>query len=419
MVHQKVQRSPDTKKRFFYGYIVVIVSLCVFAVMYGMRFAFGVFFKPMLTDFGWTRVLTSSAFSLSMLVEGLLAIVMGSLNDRLGPRVVLTLCGFLLGIGCLFMSQISTLWQIYLFYGVIIGVGMSGVLVPLLSTIARWFIKRRNVMTGIALTGVGLGTLISPPVATRLISVYNWRVSYIILGCFVFAVAVLAAQFLKRDPRSAGHVPYGEDDMKEHKLKGVDEGLSLREATHTKQFWMAFGIFICWGFSYYSIVVHIVPHITDLGISAAKGASILAVLGGAGIVGNVLGGAADRIGNKQACIIGLLLASAMLFWLVSITDVWMFYLFVGGFGIGYSICMTSESPLVAWLFGVRSHGVLLGILSFGFTIGAATGPFLAGYIFDMTGSYQAAFLTFAVFTVVGLILVALIRPVIGAINKVG
>jgi MFS family permease len=419
MLNQKIQRFPETTRRFFYGYIVVVASFCIFAVMYGTRFAFGVFFKPMLTEFGWTRALTSGALSLSMVVQGLLAIVMGGLNDRLGPRVVLTFCGFLLGVGCLLMSQISTLWQLYLFYGVLIGVGMSGVLVPLLSTVARWFIKRRNVMTGIALTGIGLGSLIAPPLANRFISVYDWRVSYILLGCLVLAVGVLSAQLLKRDPTRAGQVPDGGDEAGEEMLQGRNEGFSLREAVHTRQFWMVFGIFICLGFSYFSIVVHIVPHITDLGISASKGANILAALGGAGIVGNVVGGAADRIGNKQVCVIGLMLASATLFWLVSITEVWMFYLFVGVFGIGYGVCFTSESPLVAWLFGVSSHGLLLGIISFGFTIGAAIGPLLTGYIFDVTGSYQTAFLTFAVLSVVGLILMVLIRPIGSTINKAG
>jgi sugar phosphate permease len=194
MAHKQVQSSIDTAQRgFFYGSIVIVASFCIFVVMYGTRFVFGIFFKPMLTEFGWTRALISGALSLSMVVQGLLAIVMGGLNDRLGPRIVLTLCGFLLGLGCLLMSQISTLWQIYLFYGLIIGVGMSGVLVPLLSTIARWFIKKRNIMTGIALTGIGLGSLIAPPVAHWLISVYDWRVSYSILGCLVLAVGVLAA----------------------------------------------------------------------------------------------------------------------------------------------------------------------------------------------------------------------------------
>ena len=420
MAHQKVRRSPDTAQRgFFYGYIVVAASFCIFVVVYGTRFAFGVFFKPLITEFGWTRALTSGALSLSMVVQGLLAIVMGGLSDRLGPRIVLTLCGFLLGLGCLLMSQINTLWQIYVFYGVIIGIGMSGVLVPLLSTVARWFIKRRNVMTGIALTGIGLGSLIAPPVAHRLISRYDWRVSYIILGCLVFAVGVLAAQFLKRDPTRARHVPSGREGVESQWLQKGDKGFSLREAAHTRQFWMVFGIFACLGFSYFSIMVHIVPHITDLGISAAGGANILAALGGAGIVGNILGGAADRIGNKVVCVIGLIFASATLFWLVSITEVWMFYLFVAVFGVGYGVCITSESPLVAWLFGVSSHGLLLGIISFGFTIGAALGPLLTGYIFDVSGSYHVAFLTLAVLSVVGLVLMALLRPIGSKVGNTG
>jgi MFS family permease len=354
-----------------------------------------------------------------MVVQGLVAIVMGGLTDRLGPRIVLTLCGFLLGVGCLLMSQITTLWQIYLFYGVIIGLGMSGVLVPLLSTVARWFHKRRNIMTGIALTGIGLGSLIAPPVAHRLISSYDWRVSYIILGALVLAVGVLAAQFLRRDPTRARHIPYGREDVESQRLQKRDKGLSLWEAAHTRQFWMVFGIFVCLGFSYFSIMVHIVPHITDLGISAARGATILAALGGAGIVGNILGGAADRIGNKVVCVIGLIFASATLFWLVSISEVWMFYIFVAIFGIGYGICFTSESPLIAWLFGVSSHGLLLGIISFGFTIGAALGPLLTGYIFDVTGSYHVAFLTLAVLSVVGLVLMAFIRPIGSKIGKRG
>jgi OFA family oxalate/formate antiporter-like MFS transporter len=299
MANQKGRRSPDADIGFFYGYIVVVATLCIMVVMYGTRSAFGVFFKPMLTEFGWTRALTSGALSLSMVIQGSLAIIMGGLNDRFGPRIVLTLCGILLGLGCLLMSRISTVWQIYLFYGVIIGVGMSGVFVPLLSTVARWFIKRRNVMTGIAVAGIGIGSLIAPPAANWLISAYDWRVSYIIIGCLVLVVGVLAAQFLRRDPTRVGQVPYSGDELAGEGLKAGDEGFSFREAAYTTQFWMIFCLFVCSGFSYFSIMVHIVPHVTDLGISAASAANILAAMGAASVIGNViLGGAGDRIGNK-------------------------------------------------------------------------------------------------------------------------
>jgi len=175
--------------------------------MFSTRYAFGVFFKPVLTEFGWTRAITSGAFSLSMFMEGLVGIVMGGLNDRLGPRMVLTLCGFLLGLGCLLISQISAIWQLYLFYGVIMGIGMSGAWVPLSSTIARWFVKRRSMMSGIVLTGTNLGALIAPPVANRLISAYDWRISYIIMGSVVLVVILLGARLLRRDPSQMGQCP--------------------------------------------------------------------------------------------------------------------------------------------------------------------------------------------------------------------
>ena len=143
-------------------------------------------------------------------MRGLLCIVGGGLNDRLGPRVVITLCGFLIGLGYLLMSQVSTVWQLYVFYGVIIGIGMSGFWVPLLSTIVRWFDKRRSMMSGIVLTATGVGILIGAPVANRIISTYDWRISYIIMGSLVLIVILLAAQFLKRAPAQVGQMPDGD-----------------------------------------------------------------------------------------------------------------------------------------------------------------------------------------------------------------
>jgi len=378
-------------------------------VMFGVYYAFGVFFKPMLTEFGWTRATTSGAFSLSWIVSGLLAIVMGRLTDRFGPRLVMTLCGFFLGLGYLLVAQISAVWQLYLFYGVIIGIGMGGSFVPLMSTVARWFVKRRGMMTGIVVTGVGVGSLIAPPVASRLISTYDWRSSYIILGSTVLVVVVLAAQLLRRDPTQVRQVPYSENE--EQGFKPETEGFSLKEAVRTKQFWLVSAMLVCFGFCALAIMVHIVAHATELGISAASAANILATIGGMGIIGRVvLGTAADRIGNRQAFIIGFILMSAALFWLMPATEAWMLYLFAAVFGFGYGGCAASESPLVAELFGLSSHGLIMGVIALGFTSGAAIGPFLAGYVFDFAGSYQGAFLACAVTAVVGLILTALLTP---------
>jgi len=178
--------------------------------------------------------MTSGAFSLSWIVYGLLGIIMGRLTDRLGPRIVLTFCGSLVGLGYLLMSQITAVWQLYLFYGVIIGTGMCGCFVPLTVTTARWFVKRRTMMSGIVLSGMGIGTLIMSPVTNWLISTYDWRQSYTILGSVILVLVILAAQLLRRDPAQTRQVPYGENAVEEQGLGASD--LSLREAMYTGQF---------------------------------------------------------------------------------------------------------------------------------------------------------------------------------------
>jgi MFS family permease len=411
MPDQIIRQSPSrAKPRLFYGYTVVAAAFFILVLMRGIVSTFGVFFKPMLTDLGWTRAVTSGAFSVFWIIQGLLAIAMGGVNDRLGPRMVITVCGFMLGLGFLLMSQTSALWQLYLFYGVIIGTGMSGAFVPLTSTVARWFVKRRSTMTGIVVAGIGVGGLIAPPLANWLISIYDWRVSYIILGGIALVAVILFAQLLRRDPAQMGLTPYGET-KEEIELKGSTRAFSLKEAASVRQFCLAFSMFFCLGFSMFTILVHIAPHATDLEFSATTAANILAVAGGGGVIGMlVLGWAADRIGNRQVFILGFALMAAALFWLISATEAWALYLFAAVFGFAAMGCAVSESPLVAELFGLRSHGLILGVINMGFCIGAALGPFLAGYIFDVTGSYSVAFLVCAAVSVAGLILSAVLTP---------
>ncbi|MFC1964404.1 MFS transporter [Chloroflexota bacterium] len=414
MNNRRVRKPSKTEPRLFYGYIVVITSLSSMVAMWGIYQAFGIFFKPLLTEFGWTRAMTAGAFSLSMVLQGSMGIVMGRLNDRFGPRVVMTICGFLLGLGYWLMSQVSTIWQMYLFYGVIIGIGMGGSWVPLTSTVARWFVARRSMMTGVVLTGVGIGGLIGPPLANWLISIYDWRISYIMMGSLVLVVVVLCAQFLKRDPAKVGQSPYSESKEKEQGLKSETEGLSLGEAFQTRQFWQAFTMFFGLGFGVFTIIVHIVPHAIDLGISGGNAANILATISGLGILGMIfLGNIADRIGNRKVFILGLFLMALTLFWLLSAVNMWMLYLFAVVFGFVNAGCGASESPLVAKLFGMKSHGLIYGAVTFGFAIGGAIGPVITGYIFDIMQSYKAAFLVAAALFVISLILAILLKPLRG------
>ncbi len=404
----------DTKPKLFYGYIVVAAAVLILTITQGTYYSFGVFFKPLAEDFGWTRAMTSGAFSLLVLLHGFLYIFTGRLNDTIGPRLVLTVTGFSLGLGYILLSQINTLWQLYLFYGVIVAVGMSGGYIPMLSTVSRWFVKRRGLMTGIVAAGTGLGTLLIPPVANWLISEYDWRTSYMVVGIVSIVVIVIAAQFLRRDPSQVGQLPYGQE---EEKVKGTNPasiGLSLKEAIRTVPFW----VYTLSTFSFFAvlmvIMVHIVPHATDIGISATKAAGILAVLGGSGIVGRIaMGTLADRIGNKQTFIICYILIAANLTILLIAKELWLFYLFAAILGVAYGGFATMISPLVADLFGLRSHGVILGSTAFGATIGGALGPIVAGSIFDVTGSYQLAFIISIIVSIIGLVAATSLKPAIG------
>jgi predicted MFS family arabinose efflux permease len=248
-------------------------------------------------------------------------------------------------------------------------------------------------------------------VAAWLISLYEWRLSYIILGIIGLVVVVLASQLLKRDPAQVGQMPYGESKGEGQGLKFEAKAFSLKEALSTRQFWLIFSMALCLGFSIHTILVHIAPHTTDLGFSATTAANILATVGGMSVLGRVvLGGAGDRIGNRQVFIIGFALMAAALFWLLPATEAWALYLFAAVFGFAYGGCVTSQPPLVAELFGLRSHGLILGAITFGLSIGAAIGPLLAGYIFDVANSYHVALLVCAVISVVALILTILLTP---------
>lgn len=402
----------DKKTKFFYGYIIVFAAFLIMVFTWGTQYSFGVFFKPVLFEFGWTRAATSGAFSLCIILNGFLAIFTGRLSDRFGPRIVMTLCGIALGVGYILMSQISAIWQLYLFYGVLMGIGVSGSYTPSMSTIARWFVKKRGLMIGIAASGVGFGTLVMAPTANFLISNYGWRTSYTIIGVVVLTIIVTAAQFIKRDPTRLGLKPYGESQTELGNINSMTMGFSFKRAIQTKQFWMLCPVFLCQGFVLSTILVHIAPHATDLAISPANAASILSVIGGASIAGRiVLGNLGERSGNKKAILVSFIVMFSSLLWLLITKELWMFYLFTIAFGFAYGGIASLISLISAELFGLGSLGIIIGAFIFSSTIGEAIGPALTGKIFDMTSSYQSAFLICIALIIIAIIFVLLLKPI--------
>ena len=400
------------KPGVFYGYIVALAAFFVMAIISGLLYSFGVFLKPLSVEFGWTRAMTAGAQSMALFIMGLLFMVTGRLNDRFGPRVITTACGFFLGLGWLLMSRTSALWQLYLFWGVIVAMGLSGGFVPMMSTVARWFVKRRGLMTGIVVAGVGVGTIIIPPVASWLISSYDWRTAFIVIGIIALVILIVAAQFLKRDPGEIGQLPYGEKETEPENLTSETRGFSLQEAVHTKQFRMVWAICFFRGICLQTIMTHIVPYATDMGISAIIAANILAVVGGLSSAGRIgIGSISDRVGRMSSLIIGFSLLSVALLWLLFTSELWTFYLFAIIFGFSTGGLIALESPVVAELFGLRAHGAILGAVIFGATTGGAIGPILAGHIFDIANSYYLAFMACAILSIIGTILVSLLRSI--------
>ncbi len=418
MTRQGTSLLPETRKPwFFYGYVVAGAGATIQLVDLGIVNTFGVFFQSFITQFGWSRATISGASSLSFLLMGVLSILAGELTDRFGPRIVMTTCGFFFGLGFLLMSQLNSIWQLYLFYGVIVGIGLSAMDVVPLSTVARWFVKKRGMMSGIVKVGTGMGILIMPLLAGVLIPAYGWRTSYIILGAIALVFVLSIAQLLQRDPGQVQQQP-DDEQAAAGNINSVGVGLSLQEAIHTRQFWMLCTAFLTVVYCTNTILIHIAPHAIDLDIPTINAASIISVIGGASMVSRfVIGSASDKIGNKSALIICFVLMLISLLWLQLAKELWMLYLFAVIYGFAHGGFFALISPTVAGLFGTRSHGVILGIVFCSGSIGGAIGSVLAGYIFDITNSYQLAFSILVMFSIIGLTLTALLKPIGEGDNK--
>ena len=401
------------KTRYFYGYNIVAAGFTIQAVCIGALFAYGVFFKEIQAEFGWSRATISGASSLALLMMGAAGVLAGRLNDRIGPRILIAGSAVFLGLGYLLLSRIQSPWQLYVVFGILAGIGFSTHDVITLSTVARWFDKRRGAMSGIVKVGTGSGQLLGPMLATLLLAVFGWRYSNVIIGAAILVALLLVAQLMRRDPQGMGLLPDGRIS-KSYGWNGevTGQSLTLREAARIEQFWticiIEFAIFCC----LFTIVVHIVPHARDLGLAPAYAAGVLSTIGGVSIVGRIVMGAAnDRIGGKRSLVICIIMLFCSFVWLQLASTAWMLFLFAVIYGFAHGGFFTVVSPMVAEWFGTGSHGMLFGIVLFCGTLGGSVGPLVAGRIFDVTGSYQMVFLILTGLTVIGFVLMMWLRPI--------
>jgi MFS family permease len=375
----------------------------------GMQGSFGLFFEPLIRDMGWSKTAISGAYSLAQIVYGTSAIIIGILNDRFGSRVCVTICGVSAGLGCVLMSLVHGIWQIYIFYGVLFGIG-NAIFVPLLSTIAKWFIKRRSLMSGIAFAGSGFGMLAMPLVVSWIIGAYDWRLSFSIVGIAILVVAILSALFLRGSPEQMGKTALGSTGAAVSTSTARAQGLSFKQALRTLSFWLLGLIMIFYGFSFVAMQVHVVPYAQERGISSEAAASILTVMGAAAIVGQLgMGAMGDRIGYKRSYLIGMILVALAILTIILSQQFWAFMIFAVLIGLAFGDCGAVYSPTTAWLFGTASLGLFLGIVSFCFTVGASLGPLVLAYISDAAGSYNSALWVPAATAILAAVLMVFLR----------
>lgn len=389
------------------AYLTTAICFTIQALGVGTYIAFGVFFNPLMDEFGWSRAAIAAAPAAAFFVMGVFGMIVGRLNDSFGPRLLLTGTAFLLGLGCVLMAQVSTLGGLYLSFGLIFGMGLSAVDVLALTTIARWFSARRGFMTGIVKAGTGAGQFVVPLAASALIVLLGWRWAVALVGSAVAAVLIVLAQFLRRDPQKAPLL----DTACDARVSKVPD-FSLSQVFRAASFWILCTMNLVLVSCLMGILLHIVPHARDLGIPPLPAAGILSTIGGVSILGRLASGVLiDRAGSKKVMHLGFGLLLSGLLWLHISDRPWMMYLFGAVYGLAHGSFFTAISPLSAEWFGIRFHGTVFGIVACFGTTGGAAGPILAGHLFDITGSYRTAFLILTAFALAAWGMLLVLRPV--------
>ena len=372
-------------------------------MMIGLLFCYALFFKHFEAEYGWSRTLLSACISFASVVSGVFAFYGGKLSDRFGPAPVLAVAGVMGGASFILLAMISAPWQLFVFFGLLYGLGMSTHDVATLSTIARLFQKRRGIMTGVVKVGTASGQIVMPLIAAFLIATYDWKTALVMLGSGGMVVLLIAALLMKR-PTGATAVTSQQTEA---------GGMAFAEARRTPTFWMICIIQFCFFCSLMTIPLHIVVHGMDLGLSAAPAAALLSVSGAASIIGRLsVGGLIDRFGGKRSlvfCFLPLLVGLG-LFLVISVPE--MLFVGIAIYGVGHGGFFTVMSPTIAQYFGLKAHGSIFGFVLFCGMFGGALGPVLTGWIFDAYGSYTMAFMSLGTLGAIGLVL-ALRLPSVG------
>jgi sugar phosphate permease len=382
-----------------YGWIVVGVTFLALLASAGIRSLPGVVIKPLEDEFGWDRAGISLVIAISLIGYGLAGPLSGGLVDRFGPRIVM-LAGLLLTIvGSAAMTVISTLLELTLWWGILVGVSSGAVAIVLGAAVAnRWFVARRGLVVGIFGAGFSAGQLIFVPAMMSLTLAYGWRAA-VGLGVAVLALIVvpLTVLLMRDQPAEVGLRPYGAETAPPG--QGALDGplTPMSEALRTADFWLLAGsFFICGWTSIGLIGTHLIPHAVEHGFAAQTAAGALAVLGAMNMVGTTLSGyLTDRFNPRRLLAAYYAFRAVSLVLLPFVGDVAGLMVFAILFGLDYIATVPPTVALTADRFGRRSVGIVFGWISCGHQIGAAIASYTGGVARVWMGDYTLAFLVAA------------------------
>ena len=392
-----------------YGWIVVGAAFTVLFLAYGVQYSFGLFFTALTEEFGWSRASLSGVFSLYAAAYSFLGLFAGRLTDRWGPRAVIALGGAFLGLGLALSGGIQALPPLYATY-LLAAVGMSSAYVPCNATVARWFEARRGLAVGLGLSGASAGTFAGPPLVALLIAEVGWRRAYALLGVgLALSLGLLAGLFV-RDPRDRGLSPYGAASRPVSATAAAD-GWPIRQVVRHPSFALLVAVYTTTWIPVFMPPVHLVPLARDLGLSPVVGATALSALGAGSLVGRLgMGAVSDAIGRRPTLVIALGLQTLSFVGLAGASGAATLFGAAAAFGFAYGAISALMPAVVTDFYGPAHAGSLVGLI-FGLAGPAGgLGPVLAGWLFDTTGSYVAAFGLGAGLNLLALVFAVLARP---------
>lgn len=386
------------RRRVFYGWWLLAAAVVSMALGSGISFwSFGLYVEPLEAEFGWTRAEVSFGFSLSLLLGGVAAPLIGRWIDTRGPRSAILIGAVLTALSYLLLAFTSSLWQWYLFSSINAIVQQMMFFMPFMALISRWFDRRRGIAISILGTGFSLGGFIMVPVMSAVIDGFGWRAAFVISGTVTAMLFLPVGQFVVRNsPADVGAEVDGAPPPDDGLPSAAVEGLTLREAIRTPLFWTLSLALSLLFFGMFGWLVHQIPFYESIGISRQSAALIVSGTAGFGIGTRLLVGVfADRIPRFEvlAIFFTVLLIGAMATLSVSTSTagIALFLVFwVGGTAGGPII----EALLLTRAFGVAHFGTILGAVVVVETLGQIISPTIAGAIFDRTGSYDIAILMF-------------------------